>query len=318
MKRVRKASKRAAFYNDGPVVFLYDSSHVSAIRESGAEILEGYGDRTADDPALLELASQGQLLIYELYQDDEVEIELIVADKISADERAQLSAHTRCPAGWLWLPTGRLFLDGYNTLRAGNEEITDQGASVAVPSGHYSVVVYVCNGELAENSDHPQDVLLLRPLKRKPTGLRPAIMRDRTSTPQSAEVGVGYGKITDNVFNGLVYFIPGTDLFAVNMDPKTKDALHLRAGSTFSFEIAGGELVLPAVYMGGTTKEYEDALPGIELQEKTAVELARVTWGARDNFNGLLLVCKRTRRNATVPEVFFGSWTPVRVRAQST
>ena len=318
MKRVRNASKRAAFYNEGPVVFIYDGSHVSAIRESGAEILEGYGERTADDPALIELASRGQLLLYELFQDDEVEIELIVADKISADERARLSAHTRCPAGWIWLPTGRLFLDSYNTLRAGNEEITDQGATVAVPSGHYSVVVYLGNGELAENSDHPQDVLLLRPLKRKPTGRRPAIIRDRTSAPQSAEVGVGYGKITDNVFNGLVYFIPDTDLFAVNMDPQTKDSLHLRAGSTFSFEIAGGELVLPAVYLGDTTREYEDALPGIELQEKTAAELARVSWGARDNFDGLLLVCKRTRRNAAVPEAFFGNWTPVRVRNQST
>ena len=277
MKRVRKASKRAAFYNEGPVVFLYDSSHVSAIRESGAEILEGYGERTADDPALLELASQGQLLLYELYQDDEVEIELIVADKISADERARLSAHTHCPAGWIWLPTGRLFLDGYNTLRAGNEEITDQGATVAVPSGYYSVVVYLGNGELAQNSDHPQDVLLLRPLKRKPTGRHPAIIRDRTSTPRSAEGGVGYGKITDNVFNGLVYFVPDTYVFAVNMDPKTAGALHLRAGSTFSFEIAGGELVLPGVYLGGTTREYEDALPGIKSLEKTAAELTRVS-----------------------------------------
>ena len=196
--------------------------------------------------------------------------------------------------------------------------MTDQGATVTVPPGHYSVVVYLSNDELAEDSDHPQDVLLLRRLKRKPTGRRPAIMRDRTSTPQPAKGGVGYGKIIDNVFNGLVYFIPDTDLFAVNMDPKTKDALHLSAGSTFSFEIAGGELVLPAVYLGFTTREYEDALPAIELQEKTAVELARVTWGARDNFDGLLLVCKRTRRKAVVPEAFFGSWTPVRVRDQST
>lgn len=318
MKRVRKASKRAAFYNEGPVVFLYDSSHASAIRESGAEILEGYGEQTADDPALLELASKGQLLLYELYQDDEVEIEIIVADKISADERARLSAHTRSPAGWIWLPTGRLFLDSYNTLRAGNEEITDQGATVVVPPGHYSVVVYLCNGELAESSDHPQDVLLLRPLKRKPKGRRPAIICDRTSTLQSAEGGVGYGKITDNVFNGLVYFVPDTDLFAVNMDPKTAGALHLRAGSTFSFEIAGGELVLPGIYLGGTTREYQDAFPVIELQEKNAVELARVGWGARGNFDGLLLVCERTRRKAVVPEAFFGSWTPVRVRGQGT
>ena len=118
------------------------------------------------------------------------------------------------------------------------------------------------------------------------------------------------------MFNGLVQLIPDTDLFAVNMDPKTAEALHLRAGSTVFFEIAGGELVLPGVYLGNTMNEYRDALPVIELRKKTAVEMARVGWGARDDFDGLLLICERTRRNAAVPGAFFGSWIPVRVRGQ--
>jgi hypothetical protein len=58
MKRVRKGSMRAAFYNEGPVVFLYDCSHLSAIRESGAEVLEGYGEGTADDPLLIAPAQE--------------------------------------------------------------------------------------------------------------------------------------------------------------------------------------------------------------------------------------------------------------------
>ena len=49
---------RAAFYNEGPVVFLYDRSHLSAIRESGAEVLEGYGEGTADDPLLIAPAQE--------------------------------------------------------------------------------------------------------------------------------------------------------------------------------------------------------------------------------------------------------------------
>jgi len=313
MRRVHQRSKRAAFYNEGPVVFLYDGSYAAAIRESGAEVLEGFSESSADDPALTELAARGELVLYELFQDDEVEIEVIVADKITPDERARLSAHVRLPTGWIRLPTGKLFLDSYNTLRAGYEEATDKGATLSLPAGDYSVTVYQCDNVAAEKSEHPHDVLLLRPLKRKPTARRPAILCDTYTAPPPAEGGIGYGKVTDGVFNGLIRFISGTHIFAVNMDPQAAEALGMQAGKGITFEIADGGLTIPGVYMGGTGNEYQSALPIVEEREKNAVELARVSWGAREGFDGILLICTRTRRRASVPQAFFGSWMPVRV-----
>lgn len=313
MKRVHERSKRAAIYNEGPLVFLYDGSYAEVIRDSGAEVLEGYGESCADDPALTELAARGQVVLYELFQDDEVEIEVIIADAIAPDERARLSSHVRLPTGWIRLPTGMLFLDSYNTLRAGHEKPTDLGASVSLPAGDYSVTIYQCDNLAAEESEYPHDVLVLRPLKRKPAGRRPAILRDTTIAPPPADGGIGYGTVADGVFNGLTRFISGTDLFAVNMDPQNAAALGLRAGGEISFEIADGELTIPGVYLGGTENEYRNALPIIEEREQNAVELARVSWGARDDFDGLLLICTRKKRHASVPDSFFGRWVPVRV-----
>jgi len=313
MKRVHEGSKRAAFYNEGPLVFLYDGSYAEAIRDSGADFLEGYAESCADDPALTELAARGQILLYELFQDDEVEIEVIIADTITPDERAGLSAHVRLPTGWVRLPTGVLYLDSYNTLRAGQEEPTDKGATVSLPAGDYSVTIYQCDNLAAEESEYPHDVLVLRPLKRKPAARRPAILKDTITAPPQADSGVGYGTVTDGVFDGLIRFISGTDLFAVNMDPKAAAALGLQAGGGISFEIADGELMIPGVYLGDTANEYQNALPIIEEREQSAVELARVSWGARDDFNGLLLICTRTKRHASVPDSFFGRWMPVRV-----
>jgi hypothetical protein len=314
MKRMHKGSKRAAFYNEGPLVFLYDGSNATQIRESGVEVLEGYGESSADDPALTKLAARGVLLLYELFQDDEVEIEVIMAEKITPEERSRLSAHVRLPTGWIRLPTGKLFLDSYNTLRARREEITDQGATVSLPAGDYSVTVYQCDNVAAEESNHPHDVLVLRPLKRKPTARRPAILRDTATAPPPVDDGVGYGKITDGVFDGLIRFITGTNLFAVNMDPRTAEDLGLQVGDEISFEIANGELNIPGIYLGETMNEYRDALPIVEEREKSAVELARVSWGGREDFDGILLICERTKRQASVPEAFFGRWISVHVR----
>lgn len=313
MRRVHERSERAAFYNEGLLVFLYDGSYAAAIRESGVEVLEGYDKSSADDPALNELAARGELLLYELYQDDEVEIEVIMADKITPDERTRLSAHVRLPTGWIRLPTGKLFLDSYNTLRAGHEEVTDRGATVSLPAGDYSVTVYRCGSVAAEESEYPHDVLVLRPLKRKPTARRPAILSVTAAAPPLAEGGVGCGKITDGVFDGLIRFTAGSNLFAVNMDPQTAEALGLQAGNRISFEIADGELTIPGVYLGDTMNEYRDALPIAEECEKSAVELARVSWGTHEGFDGILLICERTKRRARVPEAFFGRWIPVRV-----
>ena len=311
MRRLRKGSKRAAFYNEGPLVFLYDGDHAERIRQCGARVLEGYDQNCADDPLLARIADSGAILLYELFQDDEVEIEIVVAESITTEERDRLSAHVRLPTGWIRLPTGELFLDSYNTLRAGLEEPTDRGATVNLSAGDYSVTIYRCDNAAADESDYPHDVIVMRPLKRKPGPGRPAILSEATS-PRPAQETIAYGTVTDGEFDGLVRFISGTDLFAVNMSPQAAEALGLQAGREISFEIADGEIVIPGVYMGDTTSEYRDALPIAEDRERDAVELARVSWGVRDDFEGVLLICLRTKRQASIPEAYFGCWIPVR------
>src|SRR5262249_8691262 len=137
-------------YNDGLLVFLYDEVNGAAIRESGVDILTGFGDDTPRDRRLKDLAAKGMLVAYELQQDDNVRAEVIVGRPLSREEMACCCWHLR-QRTLLSLPSGRLCIESYNSLRIGPEEPGDEGAVVKVPPGDYLLTLHRIDWEAMEN-----------------------------------------------------------------------------------------------------------------------------------------------------------------------
>ena len=76
-KTIRPSSVLLEVHNEGLAVFVYDEAHAEAIRNSGMDLLAGSGgDDDLDDPALLGLAGQGLLFVYELFEDRRLRVEV--------------------------------------------------------------------------------------------------------------------------------------------------------------------------------------------------------------------------------------------------
>src|SRR5689334_18897785 len=104
-------------YNSSAVAFLFDEGNLEAIREAGPFILEGFrGEEDVADPQLRDLAARGLLIVYELYQDDEIRAEVVVGD---APEPEGFQGEKR---GRLDLPTGKLHIASHDTLEGGDPD----------------------------------------------------------------------------------------------------------------------------------------------------------------------------------------------------
>ncbi len=143
VRRLRKGTEQAWVYNSGGVVLLYDEGNAGAIQAADPFILQGFrGKADLVDPVLCDLAAKGLLVVYELYQDDEIMVEVAVdGPPLSTNEMGHAKylgpRHTR-----LELPTGRLHIASHDTIQIGpNEPGGDPDAVVQVPPGPYAVNV---------------------------------------------------------------------------------------------------------------------------------------------------------------------------------
>ena len=118
---------RVEVFNSSGVALLFDEANLEAIREANPFILEGFrGEEDVADPLLRELTARGLLLVYELYQDDEIRVDVVVGDAELPDG---CQGEKR---GRLELPTGRLHVASHDSLGGG-----DPDGVVEVPPGSY-------------------------------------------------------------------------------------------------------------------------------------------------------------------------------------
>jgi hypothetical protein len=140
-------------YNEGFVVFLYDEANEERIRDADPEIVWGAGAEALEDPTTQGLLAAGELLIYGLYGDGGVDLEVVAGAPLAEKE---LSCGQWYPpeTGYLSLPSGRLWVHSYNTLPMGDndDDPPDEGAVVEVPAGSYRVTLYRKNWDEIENA----------------------------------------------------------------------------------------------------------------------------------------------------------------------
>lgn len=169
MPTIRLDSLTAQFYNDGLVIFLYDDQSQEAIKAINPSILEGYGKGDIN-PELFEVAKKGLLVAYELFQDDEVAIEVAIGAPLNEQEREALGPCLPVQRAYLNLPSGKLAIEGYGNLRLSPDFDPDEepGALLDVPPGEYIVSIYSVDEDAQEEEletvSKPNHLLVLTPL----------------------------------------------------------------------------------------------------------------------------------------------------------
>lgn len=165
LKTIRADSFPVEIYNSGLLVFLYDESHSETIRSAYPSVLDYYDEGSVYDDALIKLTQDGILVVYELAQDDELMVEVSLGPPLSAAEKGTLP-WTRDQHARIGIPSGKLCIEGYDALRLGEEEPTDEGAVLKVPPAEYQLTLHRLDilsmpEETAEEWEGPFEVIAL-------------------------------------------------------------------------------------------------------------------------------------------------------------
>jgi hypothetical protein len=166
---IREGAQRVRIYNSGHLVFLYDEANRTAINEAAPEILYGFrGEADLNDEALQKLANEGTLVIYELRQDDELDVEIVLGEPLSVSELSV--ARWKFPQqARLAMPSGKLCIESYDSLLLGDDDPTDPGAVLDVPPGDYTLTLHriawgaMDRDDISDGYEGPYEIIMLTP-----------------------------------------------------------------------------------------------------------------------------------------------------------
>ncbi len=164
MKKISKGSRGITVTNSGQVGFLYDASQEQRIAQSGAGLLEGYGGDSPLDERWNRLARDRLLVAFELPQDDGLVVEVIVGDDLTPEETGSAPWLDKPERALLSLPSGRLRIETYDTLRAREEPPDERGGSRLLEPGVYKVTFYRPDILRIDCPDDCHHVIVLTPL----------------------------------------------------------------------------------------------------------------------------------------------------------
>jgi hypothetical protein len=226
--------------NEGLLVFLYDLSNREKISASDAQILHGLDVDASDDPALKELAAKGLLVVYELPQDDPVHLGVIVGEPLSTKEKKG-AKWRKTQIARLSLPSGKLCVDSYNSLRFTDDTPSVPGATVDLPPGDYTLSLHRVDSEAAKSDGYsgPLEIVTLEPAKTVPKKAPPGVLPagDEKRAPWD-----GKYKLTGSEFQGEVVRIspkfPAGGL-SLNLGVGAARKLGLHRGSRLEVRIGG-------------------------------------------------------------------------------
>ena len=138
-------------YNSGPTIFLYDDAYGEAIKEANPSLLMGYHGIPAQDvdAALLALGARGLLIVFALYQDDELQAAVSLGPPLSEAEAEGIPWSAPAQA-LLSLPSGTFCIESLDSLRLGPEEPTDTGTHLTLPPGDYVVALQCLSCDYAQ------------------------------------------------------------------------------------------------------------------------------------------------------------------------
>jgi hypothetical protein len=267
--RLRKGAQAVDVYSDGRAVFLYDESHTTTIRESGAFAEALSGPSAARSPALRALAQQGVLVVYEQPGDDGIRLEVALGAPLSEKEKGDLRWLPPQRAR-LWLPSGRLRVDSPNTLPGRDGE--PRPGRIQVPPGDYRLVLHRLDVEatarlLNADVDGPLEVVTLTPLDR--TGPAAAAAPLLLYEGSAESTWPGRYSVEGERFRGLALFNGADSQVVLNLDRAAAGRLGLRAGMGLSLQVEALDLSIEAFLIE------EEARPDVMAMAPTTLAVVR-------------------------------------------
>jgi hypothetical protein len=222
---IRPRARRVQLFNSGLEVWLFDEQHLRAIRESGA--ISGLID---GDESLLGAEMQaGRLVGYSLWQDDGLDIGVVVGEPLTPSELA-CTEWLEPQRALLRLPSGRLCIDSNDSSRIGPETPTETGATLDVPPGDYRVTLHRADREALERQERtwegPQEIVVLTPGGSAEDAARRLLPFSRRRDLS----WVGQYRIDGRTFHGLVSFDDPSSTYVANLDAAAAQVLRLDVG----------------------------------------------------------------------------------------
>jgi hypothetical protein len=299
---LRPGGERLHIFNSGLEVWLYDEGSMEEIRASGG--MDFRADRSPR--SFGELTAAGLVVGYSLYQDDELDIEVIVGKPLTTKELA-VGRWLEPQSGFLRLPTGKLCVESNDASRIGPEDPTDKGATLALPPGEYKVTLYRVDHEQLDREGiawkGPQEVVVLTP------GGTPAdaaewlipyeLRRDLS--------WVGKYSIKGKRVEGLAWFADYWDTYLFNLDAAGIAKLGLKPGMYVRTTCPTVGISLVTVFANKWEEGRKLPLPqGVDTSEYGYGSLSPMgEWNGAE-----ALFCKRDSTKTLVDDPHQNLWLP--------
>lgn len=312
---VRKGASRLDLKNEGLVVFLYDEANRGQIADRGVSLIGGFsgGASELEDETLAALAAKGLLVAYELFQDDDITVEVAVGRPLTQKE-AKSARWLPVQSAQLSLPSGRLCVETYNSLRLGSEPPEAAGGVVEVKAGNYLLTLHRLDRDAVEeagidDADLPDQFIVLTPIAKSkrpasaPAMLLAAPLETASSPPQY--------EIQDGVFYGRIRFWPDGVVYTLNLDREAANLLGLVAGKWLRLTVESLALELHAVYLGENLREWNAVRSRLAAQIPPPILFAEASWLSDSELDRDLLFGQPIKGNKPVAEGNRDRWLPV-------
>lgn len=265
-KAILSDSTMVTVYNDGPLAFVYDEASAETIYTSNMLLLQGFSrDEILKDAAWCELAGRGLIFAYELFQDDELCVEIRSGSPLTQKEMGKLP-WLAPQKTFLSLPSGKLRIDSYNSLPVDDSYDDSPGAIVELTPGNYIVNLHRLDQHAVshELSAASREVLIFQPTKRikPPSEAQALILYPRTSNVEETE---NY-RIVNGDFHGQILFPDPSGSFIINMDRATAQQLGLKSRTSFSVEVSELNKSFRALYLSSDDM-MEYAIGNLKIEE---------------------------------------------------
>jgi hypothetical protein len=231
--------------NEGLLVFLYDEKSRGEIERQDPEIVHGVIE--PDSERLKALA--GKLVVYELDQEDRIKLGVAVGDPLTTKEKRGLPWR-KLQVTRLSLPSGKLCIESFDSLRLGGEAPACEGARLTVRPGDYTLTLQRVDVERLEGRyDGPREVIALTPARQK--AVRSPVYLAFADAPRAP--WAGRYKIDQGAFQGELIHAEPDGGFSLNLDAGAAGKLGIQRGAHLIIEHEG--VRLDAYYQAGIDPE---------------------------------------------------------------
>jgi hypothetical protein len=298
---VREGESLVHVFNSGLEAWLYDEGNRERIVATGAMDLE-------DLQALTPLFRDGWLVAYGLYQDDALEVAVIVGPPLTDAELA-VARWLEPQHAFLSCPTGALCIESNDAARILPEGGDEAGGRVTVPPGDYRITLHRVDHEALDRArmtwKGPQEVLVLTP------GGTPAdAATEILPFEQRRDLSwVGQVTVAGTRADALAWFDDALDTAVLNLEATHLERLGARDGACLLVRVPQGKVAF-TVALAPDWKTGATLVPpaGVDVTEWGFASVQRMgDWGVP------ALFVRRERAARAIPRTQQHAWLPCTV-----